>query len=234
MSQAVDLVMVGSRLANLLLAMTSGIYVLYRYTRTKLRQSLYWGLAIVSIGVAYVFTVCFAIGLVDATNAAYSIEETFLSLTIALFYYGCAVALTKNRFYSTFLTLTIFVLQEATILYFLLILNEYFVALFILVVVFGIPVVVFVAVFFTLGYRSSRSTATLLLAASFWLELVVAPTLLIVNLTPLSWLFYIANTGNDVLRFAGFIMLASPRSKQLTSRLATGSPHPWIKVLSRF
>jgi hypothetical protein len=214
MSVTVNALSLVARLTNAGLTLIAGVYVLYRYNRSRLRQSLYWGLGLISLGIAFIFTVGFAFGVIGQTVPSYFIEETFLSLSITLFYYACATALTKSRVYSTFLTWIILILQEVVIVYFYLILDEHAINLFIHVIFFGLPVSTLVAVFFTLDYLSLRRKASLFIAIPFWFQLVLAPILLIVNQTPFDWIYYVMNAAIVIVYFTGFVMLAHSKRQQ--------------------
>jgi hypothetical protein len=198
-------------LVNAGLILLAGLYVLSRYNQSRLRQSLYWGFGLVSLGVSYIFLYGLAVGLAELTVPANFIQETLLSITITLFYYACAAALTKKKFYSTFLAWVILFLQEAAIVYFYLILNKDIIGVFVNVVLIGIPVAILVAVFFSIDYLSFHRVASLLIAFSFWFQLVLVPTYLLTYQTALDLVYFSMNAADAFVQFTGFILLA--RSK---------------------
>jgi hypothetical protein len=210
-SETLDSLSVGAWLIHAGLVLFAALYVLHRYSRGRLRQALYWGLGLISSGIAYAIGFSYRASLVEETISAQTVQETFLSMAIALFYYACASTMTKKRIYSTFLVWVIIVIQETVIGYFNLILNEYAIGFLIVTVFFALPVSLFVALFFTLDYLSLRRKASLLIGLSFWFELALGPLFLIVGRTSLEWTYSFASTANALLLFVGFIMLAHSR-----------------------
>jgi hypothetical protein len=214
MSATLDALSSAARLANVILTTLTGVYLLYRHSQSGLRQSLYWGLGLVLYGIAFVFPFGFGIGLIGRALPAFFLEQTFLAFAIVLFYYACAIVVTNKRMYSAFLPWTILVLQEVVIAYFVLVLGEVQIALLLQVVLFGVPVSTFVAVFFSLDYLSLRRGASLLIASAFWFQLVLGAIFLIVDRTPLDWIYYVANSADSVVYFAGFVLLARSKSQE--------------------
>lgn len=205
---------VTARLADTLLLLLAGTYVLYRHNVSKLRQSLYWGLGLISLGIVYLFALGFAANLIGSTEIPSFIQETFLSFSMTLFYYGCATALTKNRFYSTFLAWTILILQEAVTVYFLVLssyLMYYLTELFIHLALFVVPVYIFMSVFFYLDFHSLRRRSSLLVALSFLFQLLLLPIFFLTYLMPSYWLFYAGEAATYFLQVVGFILLAHSR-----------------------
>lgn len=207
-SEIVDALSVGAWLIHASLVLIAAVYVLYRYNRSKLRQALYWGFGLVSSGIAYAIAFGYRASLIEETITVQTVQETFLSLAIALFYYACASTVTRNRIYSTFLVCVILVLEVAIIGYFNLILNEYPVGFSVITVFFALPVSLLVALFFTVDYLSLRRRASLLIALSFWFELVLGPLFLAVSRTSLEWVYSFGGAANALLLFAGFLLLA--------------------------
>jgi hypothetical protein len=207
-SETVAVLSVGGWLIHASLVLIAALYVLHRYSLSRLRQALYWGLGLVSSGIAYTIAFGYRASLVEETIAILTIQQTFLSLAITLFYYACASTMTRNRIYSTVVASIILILQEAVIGYFNLILNEQTVGFFLVFIVFALPVSLFVALFFTVDYLSLRRAASLLIALSFWFELPLGSLFLVVERTSLEWVYSLAGVANAVLLFLGFILLA--------------------------
>jgi hypothetical protein len=203
-------------LVSALLMWSVGIFVLIRAFQNRMRESLYWGIALVCYGTSHLMEFGFMSSLIVQDSLGYFIRQTLVALMLIMFYAGCSLALVKRMSFRALSTLFFFVVQAVVLFYFDFTLVNFTLSSTVHILLFVIPFSVFFAGFFMVDYSSSKRRASLLIAIAWLAYAVIVPIYFLWRDTPLLPIWFILRTLSLVPLFLGFVLL--PRSTSVKAR----------------
>ena len=216
MSESLGVIPWVATLINASLSLFAGLFVLTRYQWNRLRQSLFWGSALIFWGLAYFTEFGYMTNIIPANVVSFSLQNSFLSVAMILLYCGCALFFTQRRFYTTLLPMLLLAVLEINIAYFYLVAGYQSPVVLVNIILFGVPIVIFSGSSFMLDYLSSKRRGSLLVSISTWMYSGLGPLFYFVNLTPYEAVFHFLSALTIAIMFLGFIMLVGSRSESRT------------------
>jgi hypothetical protein len=206
-------------LVSALLMWIVGIFVLIRAFQNRMRESLYWGIGLISYGSSHLMEFGFLSSLIVQDSLNFFVRQTLVAIMLVLFYAGCSLVLAKRMAFRAWSALFFFVVQALVLSYLDFVVVNFTLSSTIHIIFFVIPFSVFFAGFFMVDYLSSKRRATLIIAIAWLVYAVIVPIYFLWKDTPLLPIWFILRTVSLVPLFLGFVLLA--RSTSAKARQAT-------------
>jgi hypothetical protein len=200
-------------LSSAVLMLAVGVFVLARFFRNRLRESLLWGFALISYGSSHLMEFAFMYPLIAQNSVTYFIRQAFVAIMLVLFYSGCTVILTRRTVFTYVSALLFFVAQVPLLFYFDFILVDFTLSSTIHIISFVIPFSVFFVAFFLLYYSSSRRVGSLLIAIAWLVYALIVPFYFLWRSTPLLPFWFVLRLVSEIPLFLGFVALAYTKRK---------------------
>jgi len=203
-------------LTSALLMLSVGFLVLVRFSQNKMRETLYWGSALLFYGFSHIMEFAFSASLIVQDNLTFFIRQTFVTMMLVLFYAGCSLVLTKQRVFTALSTLLFFIIQEPLLFYIDFVIVNFTLSSTIHIIFFVIPFSIFFLAFFLTDYLSSRRVGSLAVAIAWLTYACIVPLYFLWRETPLLPIWFVLRSISLVPLFLGFVILAFAKIQKKT------------------
>ncbi|WXG44766.1 MAG: hypothetical protein WED04_12165 [Promethearchaeati archaeon SRVP18_Atabeyarchaeia-1] len=195
-------------LISALLMLSVGVLVLARYARNRMRESLYWGVGLISYGSSHLIEFGYSSSLIVQTSLTYFLRQTLVVTMLVFFFAGCTLTIIRRKGIRASLALLFFVVQEVLIYYFDLVVNDLTLSSTVHIIYFVIPFSIFFVAFFLVYYFSSKRTGSLLIALGWTSYAVIVPFYFLWRGTALLPFWFVLRSASLVPLLIGFALLA--------------------------